>query len=156
MPLVERIGEELTRQIDRRKFLKRAAIGIFSFTAAWAGELALFTPSAEAVNFCANQESGCACNISVYCTAYSSSYCSGAACNTNNPPGCSYNYATWTNTGCWCTDVCCGIHGGYYYECCDCTCPDPNNPGHSIHCGCKQIVLTVGCKPPPVRHRVGS
>ena len=147
MSLVEQIGEELTRQIDRRKFLKRAAMGIFGFTAAWAVELT-FVPSAEARNYCQYTESGCTCNIGVYCTVYNSAYCSGPNCASSN---CVFsNISPHTGTSCWCTDVCCGIHGAYYYECCDCICTDSKG---THYCGCRQLVQTGGCSPQHPKQR---
>ena len=138
MLLVEQMGEKLIRGIDRRKFLKRCAVGIFSVTAAWAAELTL-VPSAEAINYCQYQESGCTCDIGVFCNIeYNSSWCSGPNCV---KPPCDFSTRSYP-TGCWCTDVCCGGGGGFYYECCDCKC---NNSGQIVYCGCQQRVKTVGC-----------
>ncbi len=134
-PLVERTGEELTRFIDRRAILKRAAIGVFGLTAAWAVDL-IHVPRAEAINYCQYTESGCSCDPpnGTYCGSLNLSYCSGPNC----AGGCTFNYKYYP-TACWCTDVCCGSHGGYYYECCDCFC-------NGQECGCRGTVQTGGCR----------
>lgn len=135
MLLVERLGEVLARRTNRRRFLGKMGMTIFGIVSAGAAELAII-PSAYAINYCQYTTSGCSCNPpnGTYCK---SGQCSGPNCVSANGVNCKIT-TRWYSTGCWCTDVCCGIRGGYYYECCDCICPQG-------YCGCRQVVQTAGC-----------
>lgn len=130
---VERSGEQVARFINRRNFLRTAAVAAFAFAAAGAAELK-FVPSAEAANACQANNVGNACSPpgGTYCTSWSTSYCSGATCS----GGCSYNYTWYKSTACWCTTPFCDSLGTHYWKCCDCTCL---HNGSWQACGCREL-----------------
>ena len=128
MNAVERRMEKFARALDRRTVLRGAAVGIFAgVTAVLVGP----ATRAAADGTCPNSSETAACDPpnGVYCTSYSSTYCSGASCT----GGCTINKHWYPGNGCWCTKVT-SVNGCYnsWYKCCDCSCP-----GGRV-CGCRQ------------------
>lgn len=136
MSIVERSGEELAHFIDRRKFLKRAAIAIFSFTAASAVNLDRVL-NASASSYCPYYpgiSSHCQCQPinNNYCENFTWGSCNGANCSGH----CTPNTGAWPNTGgCWCTEICLDGCNDAYIKCCDCYC------GNGNYCTCSQLVI---------------
>ncbi len=150
MSIIERSGEKIARFTDRRKFLKRAAITVFSFATASAISLdQVLTVFAR--TDCNNNNSYCPWNSKHavicdcqcepingnYCSSFSWGSCNGASCSGN----CKADTYAWPNTnGCWCTLVC--LDGCYdrYIKCCDCNC------GNGNFCTCSQIIVVGGAR----------
>src|SRR6266487_1668954 len=133
MDAVERKMERFARAIDRRTMLRATAGGIFTGVT-WL----MVGPAvkAAATGPCPNANETCSCDPpnGIYCTQWSSSYCSGYAC----AGGCSY----WTGVysdGCWCTKSC-GTCQYCYSKCCDCTC---SHNGSRQHCGCRKTYCSA-------------
>ena|SRR5450830_1902296 len=149
MSLAPRAGESVTRLIDRRNLLRRAAMTTFGLVAAVAVK-GLHADRASAIS-CIHHTTSCGCSPphTRYCTVYNSSYCSGSAC----AGGCSYNYLWgYSDTACWRTATCCYSGGCLtgYYECCDCSCsgvPDDHA------CGCNQFVTVCNSGHSPSTHQ---
>lgn len=141
MAIVGRAGEEIARNLTRRKFLNHAAMLAFGFATAAAFEIG--RPTTAKAYSCANRTGLCGCNPpgTRYCTAWSSSYCSGSNC----AGPCSFTSAYGWGDACWCTADCCYGGGRYsgYYECCDCSCPQGD-------CGCNAFVTTCVASTPAV------
>lgn len=136
--LMMRSAEQLTRVLNRRRFLAKTAAIVFGGVAASAADFVLWPTAARAIA-CTHTSLSCSCSPpgSVYCTSLSSSYCSGSAC----AGGCSYCYTCgYPDTACWCTQTCCASSFLIYYECCDCTCSGTN-------CGCRKLVNTCASAP---------
>jgi len=121
---VDQTGEKLARTVDRRKFLKRMCVSIFSLTTGAVLTFVLDKSSiADASGYCPygniDQSCGCQPSYGIYCTQLNSNYCSGHTCS----GGCSHD-TNWGGSGCWCTLECTGGSCGYtvYYICCDCHC----------------------------------
>lgn len=136
---VERMGEVLARPMTRRRVLSTSAATAFATVAAWT-----VGATKASANTCQATESVCGCDPpnATYCTHYSSSYCSGAAC----AGGCTYYYGFYSQTACWCTKKCCykcGTIYSYcgYYKCCDCKC-------NGTLCGCRHFVYTCSTAAP--------
>jgi hypothetical protein len=147
--IVPRAGEHVTRLIDRRRLLKKASMTAFGLVAAWSVK-GIFADEALAIT-CTRTSSYCACHPphSQYCLTYSTSYCNGSSCVTS--AGCSKNYKYYPITqsdSCWCTLECCYNNGCTtgYYECCDCSCPNPPVPYGE--CGCRKFVATCSHSAP--------
>lgn len=133
MSLVERSGEELARFIDRRKFLRKAAITIFSFATASAINLDQVL-NAEAS--CSYSCPGAACcphggTISdkvCQCSPSNGNICPSSDCNLydcKTSVGCNPDLSTYPgSSGCWCTKCCTSGCHTIYYVCCDCKCPN--------------------------------
>ncbi len=124
---LEHSSEGLVRTIDRRKFLKRMAIGTFSVATGMTISLNQ-AKTAHASGYCPYQgtTSQCGCNPTngIYCNNLNSSYCSGYKC----AGGCTHD-TNWYGTGCWCTAQCTSGCHTVYYVCCDCHC-------HGTGCTC--------------------
>jgi|SRR6478609_11713086 len=122
MALIERASEELARQVDRRRFMRRIAGAAFGLAATVATGKTLPQAALTSGCFCSPPGFG-------YCTYRNASYCNGAQCaggctfNTNYYPG-----ACWTTITCNYGDGWCG-----YYACCDCWC-------YGSQCGCNTFV----------------
>lgn len=133
MNLVERRAEAFARRIDRRTVLRGAAAGIFAtVTGAVVGPVS----RAYATGPCPNPAQDTICHPpGPFCTAYSSSYCSGANC----AGGCTVNRKDYPD-GCWCTRaVKVGSCTSRWYKCCDCYCG-------GRECGCYEYHDTYsGC-----------
>jgi hypothetical protein len=139
---LDHAAEAIARKIDRRRFLSRSAGAIFAATA-MATVAGIRAPFARASGNCpahAGEYDSCSCHPpGPYCTQWSSSFCSGAAC----AGGCSYDYFDYQADACWCTLDCCYLCGGCnsycgYWTCCDCK----GCPGHSGKCGCRSFTYT--------------
>lgn len=148
MSIIDRSGEEIARIIDRRKFLKRAAIVIFSFATASAISLDRFSTARANNPYCSFPDSHkCTCDVNGrYCTSVSPSYCVDGDWQCNSQAKCYYDptieWSSGNGNGCWCTDVCeDGCHE-IYYVCCDCICP------HNVKCSCTQVyIVEVSSRP---------
>ncbi|SRR6266852_2339213 len=118
--LVDRSGEELARVIDRRKFLRRLAVGIFSLATGTVIALDQ-TGTARAAGYCPYSDisayCGCTPENGRYCNDLNPSYCNGYHC----AGGCTHD-TNWHGTGCWCTKECTSGCYTVYYVCCDCHC----------------------------------
>lgn len=139
MSLLERSSEELARQIDRRRFLRRAAVTVFSIATAAAVNLIPHSTASAAYCPVINAETGsgnCQCD-------FPNGECAG--CNGlsyNCPSGCTRDTSTWGQphpNGCWCSAIC-GSCFQYYYVCCDCKCS--GSP-----CGCSEYFSYPGAGP---------
>ena len=138
MTMVERVGEGLARQLNRRTMLKRAAAAIFGAAAAWSVEGV--KGQSELAGYCAYVTAGdCTCHppYGLYCGRMDRSYCPGAACS----GGCYYDESYPYVGACWCSAT---FHyptqyEGYYligyYQCCDCKC-------YGQQCACRQFIQT--------------
>ena len=127
MNRTEKRMEAFARTIDRRTVLRGIAGGIF---ASMTGAMVTANPaSAHAGHSCSvlpkTSSTSCSPPYSRYCTAWSSSYCSGAAC----AGGCTYTYNDYPDA-CWCTKSL--VSGCYstWWKCCDCNCSRGK-------CGCR-------------------
>jgi hypothetical protein len=135
MTTVERVGEELARQLNRRQTLKRAAVAIFGAMAAWTVE-GFRGKSALAQQCGIVTEGTCTCTPpeGLYCSGLDPSFCAASQC----AGGCSYD-ATYRYAGaCWCSATC-QYDGGQsgYYQCCDCDC-------YGQLCACREFISTGG------------
>jgi hypothetical protein len=132
MSIVERSGERLARFIDRRKFLKRAAITLFSFATATAISLdQVLTAHASYCSLPIRDVCNCDPPNSKYCNNIKSSYCNGSTC----ADGCTSDTHGWPSSGgCWCTQLCSNGCYDIYWVCCDCLCSN-------TLCGCAQAYV---------------
>jgi hypothetical protein len=130
--LVERVGEELARHLDRRRMLKRAAVAIFGAVAAWTVE-GIRGKSALAQH-CGIVTEGCTCTppYGLYCNGLDPSFCAGSACS----GGCYWDESYRYVGACWCSTVCQYSSGETgYYQCCDCNC-------YGQQCACREFIST--------------
>jgi hypothetical protein len=141
--LVERAGEELARQLNRRQTLKRVAVAVFGTVAAWTVEG--FARNSALAQTCGYVTEGdCTCNppYGAYCNRLDRSYCTGSACS----GGCAYDETYRYAGACWCSATC-QYDGGEvgYYQCCDCNC-------YGQQCACREFISTgFGAEPRPER-----
>jgi hypothetical protein len=139
MTTVERVGEALARQLNRRQTLKRAAVAAFGAVAAWTVEG--FRGNSALAQQCGIVTEGtCTCTPpeGLYCSGLDPSFCSASQC----AGGCSYD-ATYRYAGaCWCSATC-QYDGGQsgYYQCCDCDC-------YGQLCACREFISTGGGEEP--------
>ena len=139
MTTVERVGEGLARQLNRRQTLKRAAVAVFGAVAAWTVEG--FRGNGALAQTCSFVSDNCGCTPpgGVYCTGLDPSFCAGSACS-----GACYWDETFRYAGaCWCSATC-SYDGGQsgYYNCCDCNC-------HGTRCACREFISTGSSGPVP-------
>jgi hypothetical protein len=130
MTLVQRIGEDLARRTNRRRFLGRAAQLSFAAVAAVSAS-GLYSRSAFAA---------CTYNTNLsYCQPPDGIYCSGGRCSGEHCTGdCSADRTTgYDGSGCWCTIYAYNYGSGHcgHWHCCDCVC---NN--YPYHCGCRKFI----------------
>jgi hypothetical protein len=133
MTTVERVGEELARQLNRRQTLKRAAVAVFGAVAAWTvegfrGKSAL----AQQCGFVTEGTCTCTPPEGVYCSGLDPSFCAASQC-----AGDCYYDETYRYAGaCWCSATC-QYDGGEsgYYQCCDCNC-------YGQLCACREFIST--------------
>jgi len=125
MALLPRAGESVARYTNRRKFLKKTAMSLFSLTTGMAVSLGITTKAFAAYCQVGNTDDNCYCAPpnGVYCSS-----CSGYNCGN----GCTVDKGAWSNNGCWCSSPCYIGSNLTYYVCCDCWCG-------STHCGCSQL-----------------
>jgi hypothetical protein len=133
MTTVERVGEGLARQLNRRQTLKRAAVAVFGAVAAWTVEG--FRGNSALADHCAVvTEGNCTCTPpeGIYCNSLDPSYCAGAACD----GGCYYDESYRYAGACWCSAIC-EYGGGEFghYQCCDCNC-------YGQLCACREFIST--------------
>lgn len=142
---VNRFGEVVAREFDRRTFLTIVGRSVFAGTAVFA--VSAVMPRGVLAYNCANVETGTtACNPTngVYCQNWDVTFCSGSSC----AGGCSFQGlgdGSW-NDGCWCTDDFCTGSSFGHWECCDCNCPH-NPAGCSCH---RWVQVQSGCPQGPV------
>jgi hypothetical protein len=136
MMTVERVGEALTRRIDRRQFLRRSAGAIFGLVAAWAVE-GVRTPSALAWHCIHVWSWTCSCSPigGRYCAQCDPAYSSNCDLTV-----CDWYYGVHPDTSCWCTATCCYGRDQGYFECCDCDC----SKSGGTTCTCSRFVWTGG------------
>ena len=139
MTTVERVGEGLARQLNRRQTLKRAAVAVFGAVAAWTVEG--FRGNGTLAQTCSfvSDNCGCAPPGGVYCNGLDPSFCAGSACS-----GACYWDETYRYAGaCWCSATC-AYDGGQsgYYNCCDCNC-------NGTQCACREFISTGSSGPVP-------
>jgi hypothetical protein len=133
MTTVERVGEGLARQLNRRQTLKRAAVAVFGAVAAWTvegfrGKSAL----AQQCGFVTEGTCTCTPPEGVYCSGLDPSFCAASQC-----AGDCYYDETYRYAGaCWCSATC-QYDGGEsgYYQCCDCNC-------YGQLCACREFIST--------------
>jgi hypothetical protein len=133
MTTVERIGEELARQLNRRQTLKRAAVAVFGAVAAWTVE-GFHGNSALADHCAVVTEGSCTCTPpeGLYCNGLDPSFCEGSACS----GGCYYDETYRYAGACWCSAICLYEGSGPgYYQCCDCNC-------YEQLCACREFIPT--------------
>lgn len=138
MTTIARATEEVARRIDRRKFLRRTAAAVFSFTVG--GAVAGIRAPAAWATHCDFTDDACQCGPlnGQYCVG-----CRDAACPSNCtahmghcPAGPDYQ--------CWCTKMCCfncsnpSASFCGHYKCCDCDCP--------LGVGCTCRAFTYSCR----------
>ncbi|MDF3041526.1 MAG: hypothetical protein K0Q71_4232 [Thermomicrobiales bacterium] len=133
MTTVERVGEGLARQLNRRQTLKRAAVAVFGAVAAWTVEG--FRGRSGLAQQCGVVTEGtCSCTPpeGVYCSGLDESFCAGAQCD----GGCTYDESYRYAGACWCSATC-RYEGGEtgYYQCCDCDC-------YGELCACREFIST--------------
>jgi hypothetical protein len=136
----QRAAEGTARRIDRRRFLNKAAVTIFSAAVGFS----VRAPSAFGTHNqrCPDSIYGCFfCNppFGQRCAHYNTAFCNGALCTAP----CRSNFKYWGDA-CWCTAKC--NYAGYgcgYWKCCDCFCPDPPVPAGE--CGCTRFIAATGC-----------
>jgi hypothetical protein len=132
MSTVERVGEGLARQLNRRQTLKRAAVALFGAVAAWTVEG--FRGNSALAQHCGivTDSCGCAPPGGLYCSGLDPSFCSGSACS----GGCYYDESYRYAGACWCTSICLFEGSGPgYYQCCDCNC-------YGELCACREFIQT--------------
>jgi len=133
MTMVERVGEGLARQLNRRQTLKRAAVAVFGAVAAWTVDG--FRGNSALASHCAVVTEGdCTCNPpeGTYCIGMDPSFCAGSACD----GGCYYDESERYAGACWCSAICAYGGGEFgYYQCCDCNC-------YGQVCGCREFIPT--------------
>jgi len=143
MTTVERLGEALARRTSRRQVVVRSAAAMFGVAAAWATQ-GPFGSSVLAGRCAIGDRSlNTECNppYNTYCGPGN---CDGAMCKSPcelNPFY--YPEGSTTRTGCWCTTAQKARKGHgrkkrYYYNCCDCKCPNVNT--YEGQCGCRKRV----------------
>jgi hypothetical protein len=132
MTMVERAGEALARQLNRRQTVKRAAVALFGMVAAWTVEG--FRGNGALAQECGYVTGDCVCAPpeGLYCTAMDPSFCAGSACS----GGCYYDESYRYAGACWCSATC-DFNGGEsgYYHCCDCNC-------YGTLCACREFIPT--------------
>jgi hypothetical protein len=145
MTLVERLGEALARQCQRRQLLKRAAVAVFGAVAAWSVE-GFRGNSALAASCGYVTEGDCDCSPpdGLYCRRLDPSFCAGSAC----AGGCDWDESYRYAGACWCSATCQYSSGTGYYQCCDCTC-------YGQQCGCREFI-PVGPSAEPEPERPGG
>jgi hypothetical protein len=131
--LVERVGEGLARQFNRRQMVKRAAVAVFGTVAAWTVE-GIRGNSALAQHCTVVTEGDCTCTPpqGLYCNGLDPSFCAGSACS----GGCYWDETYRYAGACWCSAIC--QYGGGelgYYQCCDCNC-------YGQLCACREFIPT--------------
>ena len=140
MMTVERVGEALARQLNRRQTLKRAAVAIFGAMAAWTVEG--FRGHSALAQHCGIVTDNCGCTPpgGLYCSGLDPSFCSGSACS----GGCYYDESYRYAGACWCTSICLYEGSGPgYYQCCDCNC-------YGQLCGCREFIpIGYSAEPAP-------
>ena len=133
MTTVERVGEGLARQLNRRQTLKRAAVAVFGAVAAWTVE-----------GFRGNSALAQQCGVVTEATApaprrkgstaagWTRRFAPASACAGDCYYDESYRYAG----ACWCSATC-QYDGGEsgYYHCCDCNC-------YGQLCACHEFIST--------------
>jgi hypothetical protein len=139
MTTVERVGEGLARQLNRRQTLKRAAVAVFGAVAAWTVEG--FRANSALAQTCSFVSDNCGCTPpgGIYCNGLDPSFCAGSACS-----GACYWDETYRYAGaCWCSATCV-YDGGQsgYYNCCDCNC-------NGTLCACREFISTGYSEPVP-------
>ena len=133
MTTVERVGEGLARQLNRRQMLKRAAVAVFGAVAAWTVEG--FRGNSALADHCGYVTEGtCTCTPpeGLYCSGLDQSFCAGSSCS----GGCYYDESYRYVGACWCSAIC-EYSGGEsgYYQCCDCNC-------YGQQCACREFITT--------------
>ena len=141
MTVVERVGEGLARQLNRRQTLKRAAVAVFGAVAAWTVEG--FRGNGALAQHCGyvTDECTCAPPYGLYCNGLDPSFCAGSGCS----GGCYWDESFRYAGACWCSAIC-QYDGGEsgYYQCCDCNC-------YGQQCACREFIATgFGEEPPPL------
>jgi hypothetical protein len=135
--IMERMGEALARQIDRRAALKGACVAGFGAVAAVVSTGFVGTKAAYA-GTCQTTKASC------YCNPPGGRYCNLDKCSGENCCcGCSFYYSPYSSTACWCTQTCCNFNCSSkgYYKCCDCNCSGTT-------CACARWVSLCGpCGP---------
>jgi hypothetical protein len=141
MTMVERVGEGLARQLNRRQTLKRAAVAVFGAVAAWTVEG--FRGNGALAQHCGIVTDNCTCTPpqGQYCNGLDPSFCAGAACSA----GCYYDESYRYAGACWCSAIC-QYNGGEsgYYQCCDCNC-------YGQLCACREFISTGYTEAPPAQ-----
>jgi hypothetical protein len=139
MTTVERVGEGLARQLNRRQTLKRAAVAVFGVVAAWTVEG--FRGNGTLAQECSVVSDNCGCTPpgGVFCSGLDPSFCAGSACSGDCYYDETYRYAG----ACWCSATCqySGGESGYYH-CCDCNCS-------GALCACHEFISTGYSEPVP-------
>ena len=147
MTTVERVGEGLARQLNRRQTLKRAAVAVFGAVAAWTVE-GFRGKSALAQQCGVVTEDTCSCTPpeGLYCSGLDESYCAASQCAGDCYYDESYRYAG----ACWCSATC-QYDGGEsgYYQCCDCNC-------YGQLCACREFISTGYSEPVPEAPTAGG
>ena len=143
MTTVERVGEGLARQLNRRQTLKRAAVAVFGAVAAWTVEG--FRGNSALAQHCGIVTEGtCTCTPpeGLYCSGLDPSFCAGspapAAATTTR------RIATPAPAGAAPPVSTMAAQSGYY-QCCDCDC-------YGQLCACREFISTGGSEepvPPP-------
>jgi hypothetical protein len=127
MTMVDRVGEGLARQLNRRQTLKRGAV------AAWTVEgFRSKSALAQQCGFVTEETCTCTPPEGLYCSGLDPSFCAGSACS----GGCSYDETYRYAGACWCSATC-EYDGGEsgYYHCCDCDC-------YGQRCACREFIST--------------
>ena len=137
--MVERVGEGLARQLNRRQTLKRAAVAVFGAVAAWTVEG--FRGNSALAQQCGYVTEGtCTCTPpeGLYCSGLDPSFCAGSHCD----GGCYYDETYRYAGACWCSATC-QYDGGApgYYHCCDCNC-------YGQLCACREFIPIGGSAGP--------
>ena len=130
MMMVERVGEGLARQLNRRQMLKRAAVAVFGAVAAWTVEG--FRGNGALADHCGIVTDICTCAPpqGLYCNGLDPSFCAGAACS----GGCYYDESYRYAGACWCSAICQYSSGeSGHYQCCDCNC-------YGQQCACREFI----------------
>ena len=146
MTTVERVGEGLARQLNRRQTLKRAAVALFGAVAAWTVEG--FRANSALAQTCSFVSDNCGCTPpgGLFCSGLDPSFCAGSACS----GGCYYDETFRYAGACWCSATC-AYDGGQsgYYNCCDCNC-------YGSLCACREFISTGSSEPVPAAPTEGG
>jgi hypothetical protein len=139
MTTVERVGEELARQLNRRQTLKRAAVAIFGAVAAWTvGGFRGNSALAQQCGYVTDGDCTCTPPEGLYCNGLDPSFCAASQC----AGGCTYDVSYRYAGACWCSATC-QYDGGEsgYYQCCDCNC-------YGQLCACHEFISTGSSEAP--------